>query len=105
MSAVCTSRDALRYRLDAVAERMARPPPFSVTSPVSRWTDTRPMTDDALFWNSPKPPPRGPQPGERVWSMTKNGKRVDAELRVHGRRRRRVPVLGGRRACGPAAVG
>jgi hypothetical protein len=42
------------------------------------------MTDDALFWNSPKPPPRTPQPAERIWAITKNGKRVDAELRVHG---------------------
>ena len=25
-----------------------------------------------------------PSPGERVWSMTKNEKRVDAELREHG---------------------
>ena len=42
------------------------------------------MSDDALLWNAPPPPPRKPKPGERVWSMRKNGKQVDAELRVHG---------------------
>ena len=42
------------------------------------------MTDPALLWNAPKPPPRTPRPGEQVWSMTKNGKQVDAELRDYG---------------------
>jgi hypothetical protein len=41
------------------------------------------MTNPALLWNAPKPPTRTPRPGERVWSMTKNGKQVDAELRDH----------------------
>jgi hypothetical protein len=42
------------------------------------------VANPALLWNAPKPPTRTPRPGERVWSMTKNGKRVDAELRDHG---------------------
>jgi hypothetical protein len=42
------------------------------------------MTNPALLWNAPKPPTRTPRPGERVWSMTKDEKRVDAELRDHG---------------------
>jgi hypothetical protein len=42
------------------------------------------MTNPALLWNAPKPPTRKARPGERVFSMEKNGKRVDAELRSHG---------------------
>lgn len=42
------------------------------------------MTNPALLWNAPPPPPRTPRPAERVWSMTKNEKRVDAEVREHG---------------------
>ena len=41
------------------------------------------MTNDALLWDAPPPPPRKPRPAERVWSMRKNGKQVDAELRGH----------------------
>lgn len=41
------------------------------------------MTNPALLWNASRPPPRKPKPGERVWSMRKNGKQVDAELRGH----------------------
>ena len=42
------------------------------------------MSNDALLWNAPPPPPRKPRPAEHVWSMRKNGKQVDAELRGHG---------------------
>lgn len=42
------------------------------------------MPNDALLWNAPPPPPRKPRPAEHVWSMRKNGKQVDAELRGHG---------------------
>jgi hypothetical protein len=58
-------------------------PSDTVTLAVSPRGDTRQMSDDALLWNTPKPPPRAAQPGERLWSMTKTGKRVDAELRIH----------------------
>src|ERR1035437_5285272 len=40
----------------------------------------RAMPDDALLWNAPPPPPRQPRPAERVWSLRKNVKQVDAEL-------------------------
>ena len=40
--------------------------------------------NDALLWNAQPPPQRKPRPGESVWSMRKNGKQVDAELRGHG---------------------
>ena len=42
------------------------------------------MTNPPLLWNAPKPPKRTPRPGKRVWSMTKNEKRIDAEFREHG---------------------
>jgi len=42
------------------------------------------MTNPALLHNAPKPSPRKASPGERVWSMTKDEKHVDAELREHG---------------------
>jgi hypothetical protein len=42
------------------------------------------MSNDALLWNAPPPPARKPRPAEHVWSMRKNGKQVDAELRGHG---------------------
>jgi hypothetical protein len=46
-------------------------------------SDTLSMSNDALLWNSPQPPPRKPQPGERLWSLHKDGKpQVHAELRV-----------------------
>lgn len=37
-----------------------------------------------MLWNAPPPPPRKPRPAERIWSMRKNGKQIDAELRGHG---------------------
>lgn len=42
------------------------------------------MSNDALLWNAQPPSPRTPRPVERVWSLQKNGKQVDAELRAHG---------------------
>ncbi|HZT76948.1 MAG TPA: hypothetical protein VFA27_09840 [Vicinamibacterales bacterium] len=42
------------------------------------------MTNPALLWNAPKPTPRTTRRGEPVFSMTKNGRRLDAELRDHG---------------------
>lgn len=52
--------------------------------PVTRVGYILTMPNDALLWNAPRPSPRTPSPGEKIWSMTKNGKRVDAELRDHG---------------------
>ena len=42
------------------------------------------MSDDALLWNAAPPPSPKPRFAERVWSMRKNGKQIDAELRGHG---------------------
>ena len=39
------------------------------------------MTNDALQWNAPQPPPRQPRPGERVWSLCRDGRRIDCDLR------------------------
>jgi hypothetical protein len=33
---------------------------------------------------APEPSPREPNPGERLWTLTKNGKWVEAESREHG---------------------
>jgi hypothetical protein len=32
----------------------------------------------------PPTPPRQPKPGERIWSLRRNGSQVDCELRFHG---------------------
>jgi len=42
------------------------------------------MSNDALLWNAQPPPARKPRAAERVWSMRKNGRQVDAELRSDG---------------------
>src|SRR5207245_2642206 len=52
---------------------------------LSREPSTLPgMTNPALLWNAPKPPAREPRPGKRVFSMLKDGMRLDAELRERG---------------------
>ena len=43
------------------------------------------MADDDWYKPQPRPkPPRQHTPGERVWSLCKNGRQVDCELRFHG---------------------
>jgi hypothetical protein len=44
------------------------------------------MTDDDVWYkpNGPKSAPRLPKPGERVWSLVKDGRRLDCELRFQG---------------------
>jgi hypothetical protein len=43
------------------------------------------MADDDWYKPNPRPrPPQQPSPGERVWSLRKNGRQVDCELRFHG---------------------
>jgi len=42
------------------------------------------MTDDALLWNAPPPPPRKPRPAEHVWTMRKDGEYYDAKLLGQG---------------------
>jgi hypothetical protein len=42
------------------------------------------MAGDDWYKPHPRPaPPRQPTPGERVWSLIKNGRQVDCELRFH----------------------
>src|SRR3954469_4486716 len=44
------------------------------------------MADDDDWYkpNRPPSPARQPTPGERVWSLRKNGRQIDCELRFHG---------------------
>ena len=43
------------------------------------------MADDDWYKpNPPQPPPRVPKPGEWQWTLVKNGRRYDCELRFHG---------------------
>jgi hypothetical protein len=43
------------------------------------------MTDEDWYKpHRPPAPPRQPKPSERVWSLHKNGREVDCELRFHG---------------------
>src|SRR5918992_4837526 len=41
------------------------------------------MDPKAMLWNA-RAPARQPRSGERVWSLRKDGRQVDAELRGHG---------------------
>jgi hypothetical protein len=43
------------------------------------------MNNDSMLWNAPRPEPRKARVGEHLWSMRKDDKRVDAELRDHGK--------------------
>jgi hypothetical protein len=42
------------------------------------------MTNESHLWNAKPPTPRQPKPGEHIWSLRKNGRQVDCELRFHG---------------------
>ena len=42
------------------------------------------IDDDWYKPHRPPAPPQQPKPGEHVWSLRKNGKQVDCELRFHG---------------------
>src|SRR6202521_4808940 len=59
----------------------------------SNMAEVRATSILASLWNAPPPPPRKPRPGERVWSIRKNGKQVDAELRGHGEWRTDLDTL------------
>ena len=41
------------------------------------------MANEALFSTAKPPAPRQPKPGEHLWSLRKNGRQVDCELRFH----------------------
>ena len=40
--------------------------------------------EDCYKPHRPTPPARQPTPGERIWSLRKNGRQIDCELRFHG---------------------
>ena len=42
------------------------------------------MNDDALLWNAPRPKPRESVPGEALWVIERDGKRIECEVRDHG---------------------
>ncbi len=42
------------------------------------------MTDDSLLWTHKPSPPAKPRPGEPLFTLTRDGHRLDCELRYHG---------------------
>jgi hypothetical protein len=40
------------------------------------------MTTEAHLWNAPPAPERQPRPGQRIWSLWKQARRIDCELRT-----------------------
>jgi hypothetical protein len=40
------------------------------------------MTTEAHLWNAPRPPERQPRRGQRIWSLWKQARRIDCEVRV-----------------------
>lgn len=50
---------------------------------------------DATWWsqNGQPPAPCQPRPRERLWTLTKNGKRIDAELLFHAEHRVEIQFL------------
>jgi hypothetical protein len=51
--------------------------------PYHRATIHRMADDDWLKLHAPAPP-RQPTPGKHLWSLRKNGSRIDCKLRFHG---------------------
>ena len=43
------------------------------------------MTTEAHLWNAPRRPERQPRPGQRLWSLSKEARRIDCELRTFER--------------------
>ncbi len=42
------------------------------------------MNNDALLWNAPRPQAREPVPGEPLWVIERDGKRIECEVRDQG---------------------
>jgi hypothetical protein len=55
-----------------------------VTRAVTRTDYILDVSNEDRLWNAPPPPLRKPRPAERVWSMRRHGRQVDAQLRGHG---------------------
>ena len=37
-----------------------------------------------MLWNAPRPKPREPAPGESLWVIERDGKRIECEVRDQG---------------------
>src|SRR3954470_12172515 len=74
-----TCRAASRFEFYCAAEKWNR-----VTSPVTTPGTIARHAGDFLLWTAKPPAPRKPTPAEHVWTMRKDGKQIDAELRSHG---------------------
>ena len=68
---------------DAAKREAARPTgvPFRVTPPVTLQCHPRGVNKGAMLWNAPRPKPREPAPGEPLWVIERDGKRIDCEIR------------------------
>jgi hypothetical protein len=42
------------------------------------------VNNDALLWNAPRPKAREPVPGEPLWVIERDGKRIECEVRDQG---------------------
>jgi hypothetical protein len=42
------------------------------------------VNNDALLWNAPRPKPRESVPGEPLWMIERDGKRIECEVRDQG---------------------
>jgi hypothetical protein len=67
----------------AVVEQLIRRLNAIATSPVTREQYDRRMPDAAWWSGNETGAPCKPRPRERLWTLTKNGKRIDAELLYH----------------------
>src|SRR4051812_37013005 len=89
--------DVVRQRGESATRRLSRCVPYTVscaraivwtplprvlTSPVSPSDETHRMSDDALRGTA-RSRRRASASADRLWSVTQNGRRVDAALRVH----------------------
>ena len=51
------------------------------------------MDSNDMLWNAPTPAPQRSKPGEHGWSLHKNGRRLDCELRFHGESTPETPFI------------
>ena len=42
------------------------------------------VNKDAMLWNAPRPKPKEPVPGESLWVIERDGKRIECEVRDQG---------------------
>ena len=66
----------------SVRNVIARVAAVAGTCPVTDAESMEGMTTEAHLWNAPRPPERQPRPGQRIWSLWKQARRIDCELRT-----------------------